>query len=318
MTKLRNLTFIFIVALGLAACGGQTEKTTPSGLKYTVLREGEGEVPGDSTFLLLNMVYKDNNDSVWVDTQDRGVPMVMPKRDSLWRNNEGGLEEAFIELKKGDSISVDMNVVDLFEKTFRAPLPPEIDSSTVITFYIGVDDILGQEEFMQWRTDMMQKQQQKQVEEAGNQLEEDINTIDQYLEENGIEAQETESGLRYVITEEGTGAQPVAGDSVKVNYSGQLLDGTYFDTSFEALAREHDLYDENRPGGYVPLEFQLGRRRVIQGWDEGISLMKEGGKAKFYIPSGLAYGPRDRSEVIKANSILMFDVELVEVKKANE
>ena len=75
---------------------------------------------------------------------------------------------------------------------------------------------------------------------------------------------------------------------------------------------EKGLYDERREP-YQPYTFPLGQGQVIKGWDEGIALLNEGSKARLYIPSPLGYGSRDRSPIIRANSILVFDVELVEV-----
>lgn len=111
---------------------------------------------------------------------------------------------------------------------------------------------------------------------------------------------ETDSGLRYNIsTENPTGTSPAAGDMVKVHYSGYLLDGTKFDSSLDRGQ---------------PIEFAVGTGRVIPGWDEGIMLLKTGEKAEFVIPSELAYGPRQTGP-IPPNSILKFEVELLEVNK---
>lgn len=126
-----------------------------------------------------------------------------------------------------------------------------------------------------------------------------MNTIEKYIEENNIVAEPTETGLYYIVKEEGTGAQPDSGKMVKVHYTGTLLDGTKFDSS----------YDRGEP-----IEFTLGVGQVIRGWDEGISLMKVGEKATLLIPSELAYGNREVGGVIPANSPLLFEVELVEVK----
>jgi len=108
----------------------------------------------------------------------------------------------------------------------------------------------------------------------------------------------TESGLRYKISEKGTGKKAVSGKSIKVHYKGQLLDGTVFDSSFKR--------DE-------PIEFTLGIGQVIKGWDEGLALLSVGDKARFIIPSDLAYGEAGAGGVIPANANLIFDVELVEV-----
>jgi peptidyl-prolyl cis-trans isomerase A (cyclophilin A) len=112
-------------------------------------------------------------------------------------------------------------------------------------------------------------------------------------------AQKTASGLRYVIEKEGTGPNPQKGQTVSVHYAGYLMDGTKFDSS----------YDRNEP-----IEFPLGMGNVIAGWDEGIALLKKGGKAKLIIPSNLAYGERGAGGVIPPNATLVFDVELVDIK----
>ena len=106
----------------------------------------------------------------------------------------------------------------------------------------------------------------------------------------------TASGLEYVEIEAGTGAQAKAGMMVRVHYTGKLPNGKVFDSSI--------------PRG-EPIEFKLGTGRVIKGWDEGIALMKVGGKATLTIPPQLGYGERGAGGVIPPNATLIFDVELV-------
>ena len=109
----------------------------------------------------------------------------------------------------------------------------------------------------------------------------------------------TESGLRYQILQTGSGAKAEKGKMVSVHYKGQLADGTVFDSS----------YKRNQP-----IDFNLGVGQVIPGWDEGIQLLKIGDKARFVIPSDLAYGSRGAGGVIPPNATLIFDVELMNVK----
>ena len=108
----------------------------------------------------------------------------------------------------------------------------------------------------------------------------------------------TSSGLRYKITDKGNGNSAVVGKNVKVHYKGQLIDGTVFDSSFKRNE---------------PIEFTLGIGQVIKGWDEGLALLSEGDKARFIIPSDLAYGESGAGGVIPPNANLIFDVELVSV-----
>ncbi len=110
---------------------------------------------------------------------------------------------------------------------------------------------------------------------------------------------ETESGLRYQILQKGDGKQATKGANVSVHYKGQLLDGTVFDSSYKRKQ---------------PIDFPLGVGQVIAGWDEGILLLNVGDKARFVIPSNLAYGSQGAGGVIPADATLIFDVELMDVK----
>lgn len=118
------------------------------------------------------------------------------------------------------------------------------------------------------------------------------------LKEHVAGMQQTASGLFYKITTDSDGKKPHKGQNVSVHYTGMLLDGTVFDSS----------YQRNEP-----ITFPVGVGHVIPGWDEGILLLHEGSKARFVIPSDLAYGTRGAGGVIPPNATLIFDVELVKV-----
>lgn len=109
----------------------------------------------------------------------------------------------------------------------------------------------------------------------------------------------TSSGLFYKIINKGSGKKAEKGKTVSVHYKGMLTDGTVFDSSYKRKE---------------PIEFSLGRGQVIEGWDEGIGLLQVGDKARFVIPSHLAYGDRGAGGVIPPKATLIFDVELMDVK----
>ena len=108
----------------------------------------------------------------------------------------------------------------------------------------------------------------------------------------------TESGLKYTITKHGVGEMPTRGKSVRVHYTGKLLNGQVFDSS----------------GNGRPFDFVLGVGQVIAGWDEGIALLKVGDCATFTIPSMLAYGEHGAGPLIGPNTDLVFEVELMSFK----
>lgn len=115
----------------------------------------------------------------------------------------------------------------------------------------------------------------------------------------GTDTVTTSTGLRYIIWKKGDGEQAEAGDNVSVHYAGRLLSGEPFDNS----------YDRGKP-----FDFPLGGGRVIKGWDEGIAFLSKGDSATLIIPANLAYGSAERPN-IPANSTLIFDVQLMGVKK---
>ncbi len=112
---------------------------------------------------------------------------------------------------------------------------------------------------------------------------------------NGVNT--TASGLQYEVLREGNGSCPKATDTVQVHYEGTLINGTVFDSS----------YKRNEP-----IDFPLNQ--VISGWTEGVQLMKEGAKYRFYLPPELAYGTGGAGSDIGPNEALIFDVELLKVK----
>lgn len=124
------------------------------------------------------------------------------------------------------------------------------------------------------------------------QLEIDIQKIKDYLAANNLTATETPSGLHYIITQEGTGGNPNLLSNVTVKYKGYLLDGMVFDETT----------------GSTTATFPLAN--LIEAWQEGIPLLKKGGKGTFFSPSALAYGPNGVSG-IPGNSVLIFEIELV-------
>ena len=200
-----------------------------------------------------------------------------------------------------DSVSyaVGLNMAMQMENGFD-----EVDEAMFIQGFESGSDSLNQlikkEDIQNILNTYFQKKQQAEMAKKIEKSEENRKAGEAFLAENKTKegVKTTESGLQYVVLKEGTGKKPTKDDKVKVHYHGTVIDGTVFDSSV----------DRGEPSTF-------GVSQVIKGWTEGLQLMKEGAKYKFFIPSNLAYGSQQRGEVIQGNSTLIFEVELLEVLK---
>lgn len=150
--------------------------------------------------------------------------------------------------------------------------------------------------FQEYQKSKMAEMQKQQEAEASRYRAEG----EQFLTNNRSKAgiKETASGLQYEVIKEGSGAKPTGNSTVKVHYTGTLLDGTVFDSSVQRGE---------------PAQFPLNG--VIKGWTEGLQLMNKGSKYKLYIPADLAYGNQGAGELIKPGMTLIFEVELLDIVK---
>lgn len=164
----------------------------------------------------------------------------------------------------------------------------------------GKQATLSEEDMARVLTQFKRQAEAKELITLKKQAEENAKIGHAFLAENakkpGIKT--TKSGLQYQILQEGKGKSPSANSNVRVHYEGRLIDGTVFDSS---IARNQ------------PVVFRT--TQVITGWTEGLQLMKEGAKYRFFIPAELAYGQIGSGDVIEPNSTLIFDVELLEITK---
>lgn len=278
-----------LMSAAMLSCGekapfpGYTK--TESGLYYKEIVKGAGEQIKMDDVIKVRLAYY-INDSLLFTTDSLPEPAYDKVRESLF---QGDLYEGFRLMHVGDSMSFMIKADSVYRKQFHAPIIPDfVTPDAYMRWDVTVDEAMTEEAFQQKRMDEMEAMQKKSEEEFAA-----------YLVENGITAQPTESGLVYVCTQKGKGPKPSKNQNVKVHYTGKLFDGTVFDSSVERGE---------------PIEFPLGVGQVIPGWDEGIALMSKGEKGILYIPSNLAYGPRQAGDLIKPFSNLMFEVELVDFK----
>lgn len=175
----------------------------------------------------------------------------------------------------------------------------DLDSRAVAQ---GIDDALGKKEQQLTDEELMEAfafLQTRAEEKMAETNREAVAAGEKFLEDNakreGVKT--TESGLQYEVLKEAEGAKPTADDVVTVHYEGSLTDGTVFDSSIKRG---------------TPIDLPVGG--VIPGWVEGLQLMSVGEKYKLYIPSELAYGEQSPSPLIPANSVLVFELELLGIK----
>ena len=265
---------ISALVLVFAACGEKKfrgYKQTKTGLYYKITTKNDkGKMPQQGDYLLLELSFDADFDSTLVFPSQE-----MPERmrTSLFK---GDIYEAYSLLKEGEEGEFYIKADSFFLYVFGG-LPPTVKAEDVLHFKIKI----------------------KEVKTAAQKAKEEQTALANYLSEQKITVEPTESGLFFVEIEKGKGAKAENGKEVTVHYTGKFLDGKVFDSSLERGE---------------PIEFRLGGA-MIPGFTEGILMMNEGGKATLVLPSALAYGDRGYGGIPPCTP-LVFEVELVKVSEA--
>ena len=315
---MRHFLFSALTALlGLARpAQAQTQPFArlPSGTEYRLFRaNAQGQyqprtlAPTDAPYasragqvLTVFMEFRTGRDSVLMNSrrmQPTAQPVALPPQPT-----PGSLEEALGLLLPGDSAVFRFPADTVFAKTFRQPVPPFIKSSgNTLTVLASARELLTMEQMQarqkQMQADMEKKAAQLSVAQAAK----DNALILAYLKKNHATAKKTAGGTYYIIKKAGTGLPPKKGQTVRVLYRGTVLStGKEFDSTAK---RNND-----------PFAFTLGVGQVIPGWDQGIAMLTKGSKGVLLIPSPLAYGARGAGADIPPNTVLRFEVELLDFK----
>src|SRR5262245_36187219 len=133
------------------ACNSQSEKETPNGFKYKVVKAGDGKIVKAGELLVFNFQLRDNNDSVWNESYKQGYPAIIEIRDTSELKAEDGITQMLRQLSPGDSVKASMKTTEFFKTVARAPIPPMVDSTGTITYIIKCDEVITKEEFPAWR-----------------------------------------------------------------------------------------------------------------------------------------------------------------------
>lgn len=266
---------------------------TESGLFIVKEKTGRGRLPQEGDIMNFDFKVSTLNGPELYNSIEAGRPVDHEKGQ---RFDTEGFLEGLNSMSVGDEVTLIVPSKLAFKEQGRQGM---IEPYTTMVYWIRMNSVKSKAQHEKELADKKAKEQ-AEIENYKNQ---ESASIEKYIKENNITVKPTETGLYFIETAKGTGLQAEEGDKVRVHYTGTLLDGTKFDSSFDRDA---------------PISFTLGKGQMIKAWDEAIALMKVGGKATLICPSSLGYGPRSRGNVIHAYAPLKFDVELVEVTKAEK
>ncbi len=290
--------FFALLALAITvkvSAQGELQRT-PKGAQYQIFTHNTGDKIKLNDVITFQFIQKTDKDSVLFSTYAAGHPVQAQIQAS---ENVGDLMEVFPLLSLKDSAMVKVPTDSIF-KGHEDQRPPFFPKGSYLNFILKIEKIQSLDEAMAERNAAIEKIKAEEI--AG---------ANKYIADNKLIVKTTPTGLKYIVTRPSVKRKALKGDTVMVNYTGKLLDGTVFDSSVESVAKSANIFQDGRP--YQPLEVVIGGGNIIPGWDEGLLLLNDGSKATFIIPSHLAYGDRGQGP-IKPYSTLVFDVEIVKIK----
>lgn len=302
---MKNIIAVLLLVASVQALGQGTAglQPLPNGLKYKIYTTNTGPKIKLNDIISFNFIQKTDKDSVLANSFEMNRPAMLQVTEG---KNIADLMAFFPLLSLNDSALVVIPTDSIFSNPqMEAQRPPFLPKGSALHYVVKITKIQSMEEAMADQQRMMDELKRAET-----------TSLTKYLADNKLSPIKTASGLRYIVTKSSVKSKPVKGDTVMVNYVGKTLDGKVFDSSIEAEAKRAGLQQPGR--AYEPISVVLGQSSVIPGWEQGLLLLNEGSKASFIIPSDLAYGPQGAGEDIKPFSTLVFDLELVKVKRAKK
>lgn len=295
MLRIKELGVICLFLFVFTACLKSKYKgysQNANGLFYKLQMIGDGKVkPTAGDYLQLVITYKTEKDSVFLETNsvnETGM-VILPFQHSSFK---GSFEEGLVTMSEGDSASFIVNSDSLFGKFFKTPVPLFLAADSVVKMDVKLHKILNKKQYAEELRKFCQLIEDRDIEEQRK--------LKTYLDTNKTRFSVLKNGMYYIPIRQGAGLCAAVGDLLKINYKGYFLNGKQFESTYERGQ---------------PLEFTLGEQgQVIKGVESAISLMNEGEKAKFIIPSQLAYGVAGSSTgIIPPYTTLVYEIELVKL-----
>ncbi|MFZ1528191.1 MAG: FKBP-type peptidyl-prolyl cis-trans isomerase [Ferruginibacter sp.] len=304
---MRKISFLLMAAVMLLSACKEAFKKGKDGLEYKVISgSGGAELkPGNFMQLHIGQYYNDGKkDSLLSDTRNEQGPMIQPF-DSL------GMPPAYFaimkNLKKGDSLVIRLLTDSLMKKNPMG-MPPFVKKGQYLVTTVKLVNIFTAKEQADsaYKAEMVltEARMKKKAEE---QLKTDDKILTDYIAKNNIKVQKSPEGAYVEIISEGAGPLIDTTVIVKTNYTGKTMDGKPFDSNTDPKFNHVEPFNVNMTN-----DMNLGNP-VIKGWTDGLKLLKKGSRAKFYIPSTLAYGTQPPGPEIPANANLVFDIEVVDI-----
>jgi FKBP-type peptidyl-prolyl cis-trans isomerase FkpA len=278
---------IFAVLLFFSSCKNQLNfQTTESGLEYAFVEENDTNLlPKIGDGLVVDMKFY-WNDSLLFNTREVALDYRIHLIESA---HDGSIYEGFAMMHIGDSAIFKIDAYKFYQLTSALPSPDCIHKGDKLIFYVRLINIMTAED-IQREFERIQRMKLKN--------EQDL--LNDYLISNDVDLEVKGSGIYINEIKKGTGKTPQIGDSITLHYEGTLINNEPFDSS---IMRGK------------PFSFVFGDSSLMKGWTEGIGMMQEGGKATIIIPSNLAYGERGVGEVIPPYSTVIFEINLLKVKR---
>ncbi len=310
LLNLKAAPVVLLFVIGLMGCSNAGFDQTKNGVLYKIHTHGNTKKAKIGDYVEMQFIVKTDKDSVLSSTYKakRPVKFMVQKSRSI-----ADLMDVIQLLSEGDSATVKVPSDSIFDAKKGAMRPPFIKPKSYMVFVLKIVKVMDQKAFQQ----EMEKDRAKADVEKNVLKGAELPAIKKYLADNHLHPDSTKSGVMYVIQTQGAGPIAQKGDTVSVNYVGRLLNGKVFDTNDTTIAKQNKLFDIQRKmqGGYAAFKYPVGEHQVIDGWDDFFLTAKKGTKATIIIPSRLAYRDVEKGQVIPAYSTLVFNVELVDVKK---
>ena len=305
---MRQISYLMLAAVAaLSACSSETYKKTDDGMEYKIIADGKGEKVkyGNYMELHIGQFYATGKTDSLISDSRPGIP-AFEMLDSV--RTPMAYYKILSQLRRGDSLVIRVLADSVFKKNPES-WPPFIKKGHMLVTTVKMLNFFETRD----QADSARKAEiaiaeKKQAAKDALTIKEDEKTLNAYFAKNNIKAVKAPKGTYVEIIQPGTGSNIDTNVVAKVNYTGRLLNGTkVFDSNTDSAFGHVEPLMVN-----MTSDPSLGNP-LMSGWYDGLSLLNKGAKAKFYIPSALAYGSRGMGQEIPANSILVFDINVVDI-----